>query len=394
MHLAIDGTLWDTYRPDLYDRMALAVLESLGQPLAYLGKGPVPPSLPAAARWIPADMHLLDKVRPAGFLRRTIPRTMIEHHLDRWVSWTGQSVAPPFAPAGGQRVFLKEVAPLLWADGSASGRGAADRGAAAISARCAEALQDPNAQVLLFSTRAADILRRSVSGDPAAGAGGNAPPHNAAAHNAPAEAAARIHALPPFFKGPASAPAEEERDAAKAAFGEGKEYFLWLGNLDGQAHWREALKAFSQFKVRQRSRMRLVMAPWRVDDEAFAESLRSYKFRADVTVVGPGPDTWQQAAPGAYALLFTPPTDELGWVTAAAQQLGAPLISTAGSVAREWAGDAVEWVDPRSPESIAEAMLRLFKDEVYRGRLLGMGRELAETMEGGKVINRYLCHLS
>ena len=86
--------------------------------------------------------------------------------------------------------------------------------------------------------------------------------------------------------------------------------------------------------------MRLVMAPWRVDDEAFAESLRSYKFRADVTVVGPGPDTWQQAAPGAYALLFTPPTDELGWVTAAAQQLGAPLISTAGSVA----DDVVAWL--------------------------------------------------
>jgi glycosyltransferase involved in cell wall biosynthesis len=371
MHLAIDGTLWDTYRPDLYDRMALDVLKSLGQPLSYLGKGPVPPSLPTA-NWLQADMNVWDKVRPSGFLQRTVPRVMREAGLDRWVTWTGQAIGPTVAPAGGQRIFVKEVASLLWPAGGSGEQNAGGRPAAAIIAKYVEALKDPRAELLVFSTRVAEMFRDDVS-------------------------AARIHVLPPFFGGSearAQAPSEEARDAAKAAFGEGKEYFLWLGSLDRQSHWREALKAFSQFKVRQRSRMRLVMAPWRVMDEAFEESLRSYKFRADVTVLDQGLDNWERAAPGAYALLFTPETDELGWVTAAAQRLETPLISTVSSVAREWAGNTVEWVDPRSPESIAEAMLLLFKDEGYRGKLLQAGKGLAETMEEGEVINRYLCHLS
>ncbi|TDW99877.1 glycosyltransferase family protein [Dinghuibacter silviterrae] len=402
MHLAIDGTLWENHSPDGYDRMARSLLDALGQPATFLGRGPVPAAFAAPGasagrasvaapavivgrafaegRWMQAEPNLMEKIRPAGWLKRTIPRVMTEAHLDRWISFSGNTSAP------GGRIFLKDVAPLLWPD--TAPRGAAD----ALRARYAEALEDPGTEVLLFSKRAAELL-----GD---GAGRS---HQAASDGGPAitngAAASRVHVLPPYY-GPAPV---ADRDAIKAEYGQGKEYFLWTGSTGD--HWRDAMKAFSQFKMRQRSHMRLVLAPWGAPTggagtspgEGIQEGLATYKFRADVTVLDPekrGPEKWEHAALGAYALLYTPEKEELGWVTLAAATLETPLIQTKRSVATEWAGDAAEWVDPGDPASIAEAMLQLFKDEAYRSRLLKRGRALAEAMGPEKVINRYLCHLS
>jgi hypothetical protein len=311
-----------------------------------------------------AEPNLMEKLRPAGWLKRTIPRVMTDNRLDRWVSFDGNVSAP------GGRIFLKNVAPLLWPDSAP--RGAAD----ALRATYDEALEDPATEVLLFSQRAADLL-------PAAGTTGGTTGGGSAPDG---RSAPRVHVLPPFY----APPPTTDRDAVKAEYGQGKEYFLWTG--DAGDHWRDAMKAFSQFKLRQRSQMRLVLAPWGPQNEDLKDSLATYKFRADVAVIAPG--KWEQAALGAYALLHTPATDELGWMTLAGLTLETPVITTQKNVAREWARDAVEWIDPADPLSIANALLQLYKDETYRSRLLARGKALAETMEPGKVINRYLCHLS
>ena len=367
MRFAIDGTLWESYRPDLYDRMAMAVLEgleALGHPSTFLGKArtsPLPPAghgappaarqtlaepnPPQAARWMQVESNFVEKVLPGGWLKRSVPRVIREGSMDRWVSWTGENTLP----GGGQRVFLKDVSELLW--------GASPKAAASVRAKCASVLKDPTAEVITFSQRAAEML------------GGS-----------------RIHALPPFYG--AAVPASwEAREAAKATFSDRKEYFLWVGTLDGQAHWRDAMKAFSQFKIRQRSQMQLLMAPWKVLDGDFGESLASYKYRADVKVLDPA--LWERAAVGAYALLYTPRTDELGWMVPAAMAMEVPLVSTTASVAREWAEEAVEWVDPGSPAAIVEAMLRLYKDETYRSRLLARGKAIREANSGEVVLRQY-----
>lgn len=407
MHLAIDGTLWEKQQSDGYDRMALSVLGALGQPVTFLGKGAVPAFFEGymakamPGRWLQAPSTVMEKLRPAGWLKRTVPRVMTEAHLDRWVSFSGNVAAP------GGRIFLKDVSSLLWPD--TAPRGAAD----ALRARYAEALEDPAAEVLLFSQRAAELLGDGVGADRlhvlppfypapgwAASAGRPAPAmadsaaddrdaakaHRAAdgrdaatAHRAAADRdAAKAHRAAP------------DRDAAKAHYGQGKEYFLWTGSAED--HWRDAMKAFSQFKLRQRSQMGLLLAPWDAKNEELRASLETYKFRADVTLLEP--NHWEQAALGAYALLHTPGMDELGWVTLAALTLGTPIITARQNVAREWAADAAEWIDPGDPGSIVEAMLQLFKDEAYRGRLVKKGNVIAETFEPEKTINRYLCHLS
>jgi glycosyltransferase involved in cell wall biosynthesis len=186
--------------------------------------------------------------------------------------------------------------------------------------------------------------------------------------------------LPPYYP-PAGPFAWEEREAIRATYSDRREYFLWLGVIDRQERWKEVMKAFSQFKIRQRSQMRLLIAPWRVEDPTFQESLDTYKYRADVRVM----EQWAPAAPGAYAWLYTAETDNLGWVAAAALTMGVPLISTAESAARGWAENAVEWVDPDAFPAIVEAMLRLYKDEAYRKRLMDNGR----VPDGAAVLRQY-----
>lgn len=189
-----------------------------------------------------------------------------------------------------------------------------------------------------------------------------------------------VAGLLPYYQ-PAGPFSWEEREATRAAYSERKEYFLWLGVIDRQERWKEVMKAFSQFKIRQRSQMQLLIAPWKVEDPTFRESLDSYKYRADVKVL----DEWEPAGPGAYAWLYTPETDNLGWVAAASLTMGVPLISTAESAAQAWAENAIEWVDPDAFPAIVEAMLRLYKDEAYRKRLMDNGR----IPDGPAVLRQY-----
>jgi glycosyltransferase involved in cell wall biosynthesis len=363
MHFGIDGTLWETYSPDQYDRMAWAILEGLedlGHQTTFLGRSRMarPPAVPSSSRWMQAESTLAEKILPGGWRKGAVPRALQAGHMEKWLTWSGEII-----PSGlGQWVFLKEVSELLW-PGPA---GVSKTVTAGFRKAWGEILRDPAAGVVLFSERAAAALFDILGGN-----------------------RERIFVLPPICgNGPGPAP-WDEKQGVKTAFSTGQEFFLWTGTIDERGHWREALKAFSQFKVRQRSQMQFLMAPWKISDPDFQDSLDSYKYRADVKVIGPGPELWEKAARGAYALLYTPEYDELGWVTGAALRMEIPLINTFRSVASEWAEDAVEWVDPNVLESIAEPMLKLYKDEAYRNRLLARGKALHAERDRASLLRQY-----
>lgn len=57
--------------------------------------------------------------------------------------------------------------------------------------------------------------------------------------------------------------------------------------------------------------------------------------------------------------------------------LGCPVIASEVSGAREQLGDAVLFVDPTSPEQMAEAVMRLAREEGLRQKLIESGRKIA-----------------
>ena len=79
----------------------------------------------------------------------------------------------------------------------------------------------------------------------------------------------------------------EQKSAVKAKYTGGKEYFLYTGSIHPRKNLTNLLKAFSLFKKRQQSQLKLVLAgrlAWKFN--AFTESLSTYKYRADVVLTG------------------------------------------------------------------------------------------------------------
>src|SRR5258705_5038148 len=79
----------------------------------------------------------------------------------------------------------------------------------------------------------------------------------------------------------------EEKPEVKNKYTDGKEYFIYAGAIHPRKNLTHLLKAFSVFKKRQQSGLKLVLAgrlAWKY--ETFTQNLQSYKYRDDVILTG------------------------------------------------------------------------------------------------------------
>lgn len=86
-------------------------------------------------------------------------------------------------------------------------------------------------------------------------------------------------------------------------------------------------------------------------------------------------DLYREALALSYVTFFGP--ENLPPLEAFA--LGCPVIASEVSGAREQLGDAALFVDPASPEQIADAVIRLDSEQGLRERLTGAGRKIASA---------------
>ncbi|HUB60346.1 MAG TPA: glycosyltransferase [Puia sp.] len=160
-----------------------------------------------------------------------------------------------------------------------------------------------------------------------------------------------------------------EKEKIKAERLEGREYFLADLTGCGEEDVVNLLKAFSLFKKRQRSGMRLVLAggPGLVD--GVAGRLKTYKYRQDVDWTGAVP------AGAAYAVLFPVEGNSLGKALLNVWKAGVPVIAAAGGIMEEMAQGAVLTAVSGDPAALAAQLMRIYKEEDLRQRLIGKGFE-------------------
>ncbi len=158
-------------------------------------------------------------------------------------------------------------------------------------------------------------------------------------------------------------PAEKEK--IRADHTEGKEYFLADLTGCGQKDAVNLLKAFSLFKKRQRSQMRLVLGGRMVAGEGVVELMKTYRSRQDVG--------WSEGAPhvawpagAAYAVLLPVEGNSLGATLLNMWKAGVPVIAAAGGVFEEMAQGAVLGVAPGDPVALAAQLMRIYKEEDLR----------------------------
>jgi glycosyltransferase involved in cell wall biosynthesis len=164
----------------------------------------------------------------------------------------------------------------------------------------------------------------------------------------------------------------------KATYSGGREYFLSLHGLAHAAQAVELLLAFSVFKKRMRSGMKLIIAGTMLQAAEFEKKLASYRHRADVVWL-PNPDkaTEQALLLQAYAVVQCHP--QAGTFFAGqAKAAGVPLILPRHPLMQQVAADAACYVSNEEPgENLAARLCLLYQNEDYRRQLIENGHKQA-----------------
>jgi len=178
----------------------------------------------------------------------------------------------------------------------------------------------------------------------------------------------------------------EEKAQAKNKYTEGREYFIYTGAIHPRKNLLNLLKAFSVFKKRQQTNMKLVLTgrlAWKY--ESFAESLKSYKYRNDVVLTGYVEDhALHQLIGSAYGMIYPSLFEGFGVPVLEAMRCDVPVITSAGSAMQEIAKDAALYADAGSYTGIADKMMLLYKDENMRKELIVKGRAVAGQYDWDK----------
>ncbi|MGH2552273.1 MAG: glycosyltransferase family 4 protein [Chitinophagaceae bacterium] len=173
---------------------------------------------------------------------------------------------------------------------------------------------------------------------------------------------------------------EEEKAAIKNKYTEGKEYFLYAGAIHPRKNLINLLKAFSVFKKRQQTNMKLILAgrlAWKYD--SFIQNLKTYKYRNDVVMTGYVQENELVKVIGAaYGLVYPSLFEGFGVPVLEAMLADVPVITSANSTMQEIAKDAALYADATNHADIADKMMMLYKDENLRKQLIEKGRQIAK----------------
>ncbi len=179
---------------------------------------------------------------------------------------------------------------------------------------------------------------------------------------------------------------EEDKAVMKNKYTEGKEYFVYAGSIHPRKNLMNLLKAFSIFKKRQQTNMKLVLTgrlAWKY--ESFKENLKSYKYRNDVIMTGYVEQKELVKIIGsAYGLVYPSLFEGFGVPVLEAMRCDVPVITSADSAMQEIAKDAALYTDANNTADMADKMMLLYKDEKLRKELIEKGKKVAGKYDWDK----------
>ncbi len=172
--------------------------------------------------------------------------------------------------------------------------------------------------------------------------------------------------------------AEPGKLAIKQQFTEGAEFFVCLEGWQTLDDAIELLLAFSAFKKRMQSGMKLVLLGEPPSETDWAEKLRTFRYREDVILIAQPEAPVHKIISAAYALIHLPAGAYFRTLQFALCA-GTPVITWPHEAIKEIAGASVCYCTGLPGESLAQNLIRIYKDEKMRSELISMGLELARN---------------
>ena len=178
----------------------------------------------------------------------------------------------------------------------------------------------------------------------------------------------------------------EEKAIIKSKYTDGREYFVYSGEIHPRKNVINLLKAFSVFKKRQQTNMKLLLAGKLAKKYgSFQRDLQSYKYRNDVVMTAPVDESERINIIGAaYGLID--PSLYAGAVVPLleAMKCDVAVITAADSSMHDIVKEAVLHAESTSYTGIADKMMLLYKDENIRKELIEKGKEIARQYDWEK----------
>jgi glycosyltransferase involved in cell wall biosynthesis len=168
----------------------------------------------------------------------------------------------------------------------------------------------------------------------------------------------------------------DEKTIIKEKYTDGKEYFIYVGAIQPRKNLIKLLKAFSIFKKRLQSNMKLVITgrlAWK--NQEFLQLINTYKYKSDVILTGYVAEQELAALLGsAYALVYPSMFEGFGVPVAEAMKCEVPVLTSEKTSMQEVAGDAALYFNPKEHADIADKMMLIYKDENLRKQLIEKGK--------------------
>jgi glycosyltransferase involved in cell wall biosynthesis len=171
----------------------------------------------------------------------------------------------------------------------------------------------------------------------------------------------------------------DEQTAVKERYTGGAEFFLCTGAIQPRKNLITLLKAFSIFKRRLQSSMKLVLAgrmAWKND--AFLSLLKNYKHKDDVVLTGYLEETeLARLTASAYAAVYPSLFEGFGVPVLEAMKCGVPVLTSKDSAMQEITEGVAIYFDPANVDDVANGLMFVYKAEGERGALVEKGKIVA-----------------
>ncbi len=171
----------------------------------------------------------------------------------------------------------------------------------------------------------------------------------------------------------------DEQVRTREKYTEEKAFFLYAGAIQPRKNLVNLLKAFSIFKKRQRSEMKLVLAGRLApENEEFLQLLTTYKYRDDVVLTNyVSEEEMVQLMGAAYALVYPSLFEGFGLPVLEAMKCGVPVLTSANTSMQEIGEDGALYFHPTDHTDMADKLMLIYKDENLRSSLIAKGKLIA-----------------